>query len=46
MRVREADGQPMDDDFCSLIRLLDRQGRCALTLEGEGKSIRMDYDAD
>ncbi len=46
MRVTEADGQPLDDDFCRLIRLLDRQGRCTLTLEGEGKSIRMDYDAD
>lgn len=46
MRVTEANGQPLDDDFCRLIHLLDRKGCCILTLEGEGKSIQIDYYAD
>ena len=46
IRVTESDGQPLDDDFCRLIHLLDQKGRCILTLEGEGKSIQMDYYAD
>ena len=45
MRVTEADGQPLEDDFCRLIHLLDEKGRCTLTLEGEGEeeSIHIDY---
>ena len=43
MRVTEADGQPLEDDFCRLIHLLDEKGRCTLTLEGNGEKIHMDY---
>lgn len=46
MRVTEADGQPLNDDFCRLIRLLNQKGHCTLTLEKEGKSIHVDYYTD
>lgn len=46
MRVTEADGQLLNDDFCRLIRLLDQKGRCTLTLEGDGKCIHIDYHTD
>lgn len=46
MRVTEADGQPLNDDFCRLIRLLDQKDRCTLTLEGDGKRMVIDYHAD